>query len=122
MPRSARLMLRLLAVLLLAQWSGGLPAHLRAMAAMGEAVVICSPDGTYTLHLGADGRPAKPAPATAICCLLCQTPAGGDLAPPPALPTPRNMAAPEVAMAAAVRAFSFRPLPRTQHSRAPPVS
>lgn len=125
MSRRARFLLRLLAVLLLVQWGGGLLPHLRAMAAQpGEAVVICTPEGFHTVRLGPDGTPVDaPEPLQGACCLLCQVPAtGADLLRPPVLPEPRLVAAPEVAMAATVRQLAFRPPPRILHSRAPPLS
>jgi hypothetical protein len=123
MPRSARLTLRLLALLLLMQWGGGPFPHQGAMALVGEAVVICSPDGLHTVRLGPDGTPVKPSPSTAACCLLFQVPmSGGDLVPLPTLPEPRVVAAPDTAVLAAVRTLSFRPAPRAHQSRAPPIS
>ena len=117
-------MLRLLVLLLVAQWVGAVPMPLRAMAAAGEAVVICSVDGMRTIHLGPDGRPAEPPPADALhCALMCLGPVTGDgLPPPPVLPPPAAVAAADPVMVAAVRALLFLPPPRTQRSRAPPLS
>ncbi|PHK94857.1 hypothetical protein CR162_11260 [Pseudoroseomonas rhizosphaerae] len=125
MPRRARFLLRLLAALLLVQWGGGLLPHLRAMAAVpGEAVVICTPEGYHTIRLGPDGTPGDaPEKPKGGCCLLCQAPAtSAGLPPPDRLPEPRLVAAPAMAMAAAMRALAFRPPPRVLHSRAPPIS
>lgn len=123
MPRSARPLLRLLALLLVLQWGGWPLPHLRTMVPAGEFTVICSPEGLHTVQLGADGKPAEKPPMPMGCCLLCQGPlAGTDLVPPPTLPQPRAVAAPEVAMVEMVRRLSFRPPPSIWHSRAPPLS
>ncbi|MBO1079324.1 hypothetical protein [Roseomonas haemaphysalidis] len=123
MPRSARPILRLLALLLLVQWGGWPSPHASHPAAAGELTVICSPDGLREVRLGPDGKPAEPSPAPMGCCLTCQGPlAGADLLPPPRLPQPHVVAAPDVAMVEAVRQLSFSPPPTTRRSRAPPVS
>lgn len=123
MSDPTRLLMRLLAALLLTQWVAGLPAHARAMASVGEAVVICSPEGMRTVHLGPDGEPVAPHDAALGCCLLCLGPsAGGDLASRPELPPPSVVAAPDIVMVTAARALSLRPPPRIHHSRAPPTS
>jgi hypothetical protein len=119
---SARLLLRLLALLLILQ-PAGLPWPHAGAALAGEAIVICSPDGTRTVLLGPDGQPLPPEDAALACCLLCQGPlAGVALLPAPALPTPAMVAAPDPAMAEAVRRLCFRPPPATHRSRAPPLS
>jgi hypothetical protein len=123
MPRTARPLLRLLALLLLLQWVGWPLPNLRATALAGEPTVICSAEGMRTVLLGPDGQPVEPSPGALSCCLLCQAPlAGAALLPPPALPSPRMMAAPDVSMTEAVRRLSFHPPPSTHRSRAPPLS
>jgi hypothetical protein len=116
-------MLRLLALLLLMQWGGWPLPHLSSMAAAGELTVICSPEGTHEVRIGRDGKPVEQPPMSMGCCLMCQGPlAGADLVPPPRLPEPRIVAAPPMAMVAAVRHLSFSPPPSTHRSRAPPVA
>ncbi len=118
----ARRLMLLLAGLLLVQWMAGLPAHARAMAAVGEDVVICSPDGMRTLRLGPDGQPIAPQDAALGCCLLCLGPViGGNLASGPDLPPPSLVAAPDMVMATVARTLALRPPLRIHHSRAPPT-
>ncbi|WP_159999312.1 DUF2946 family protein [Roseomonas sp. 18066] len=128
MSRSARPLLRLLALLLLLQWGAGLWPHLGGMAGTaqaGEMVIICTPDGFHSLRIGPDGQPLEEdgpsLPKAAGCCQLCQAPlTGADLVPGPVLPAPRLVAGPAIAMVAQVQALSFRPPPAIRHSRAPP--
>jgi hypothetical protein len=123
MPRSARHLLRLLALLLLMQWGGWPLPHLGGMALAGDVTVICSPDGMREVRIGPDGKPIDPPHPSTGCCLMCQGPlAGADLLPPPRLPPPRVVAAPDRAMVEMARQLSFHPPPSTHRSRAPPAS
>jgi hypothetical protein len=93
------------------------------MASVGEAIVICSPDGMRTVHVGPDGQPIEPQKAALGCCVLCPGPvAGGTLESGPELPPPSLVPAPEVTIAAVARALALRPPTRIHHSRAPPIS
>ena len=115
--------MRLLAALLLMQWTAGLPTRARAAASAGEAVVICSSEGMRTVHFGPDGSPVAPQDAAPGCCLLCLgPPAGANLVSGPDLLPPSVVAAPDMVMAAAARTLALRPPPRIHHSRAPPIS
>ncbi len=122
MPRSLRLLLRLLVLLLSVQWGGGALPH-SGGAAVGETTIICSPEGLREVAVAPDGTPTEPHPLAGGCCQMCQGPlAGAALLPPPTLPRPRMVAAPDIAMVEAVRQLSFSPPPSTHRSRAPPVS
>ncbi|MFC7736054.1 DUF2946 family protein [Roseomonas sp. GCM10028921] len=66
---------RLIALLLLLQWSGAVLPHARAMAALGRAMAVelCSPSGMRTVLVDEAGAPLKPAPDS-MCCDLCGGP------------------------------------------------
>ncbi|UPG71139.1 DUF2946 family protein [Roseomonas gilardii subsp. gilardii] len=131
MPRLARPLLRLLAILLLLQWAGGMLPHLlpgishgvSPDGVKGETVMICSPDGMRTIQLGEDGQPAGRDAAPPLCCLLCPGPMpGAEPTPLPTIQGPREATAPAIATLALVRLFSFLDPPRVRHSRAPPLA
>lgn len=144
MLRPARPILRLLALLLLVQWSLGLT---HGGAAVAPSTIICTPDGLRTVQLGdagvhdavgheappddtdADGPSQfaqkndddrhQPNHRMAGGCQFCLNPAGGDLPAAPVLPSPRATAYRNPALPAPLPPLPRAP--RTYSSRAPPI-
>jgi hypothetical protein len=86
MPRLRPLLLRALALLLLAQWAAAFAhclAPLAAVAARGaHGVEICTADGITTILLGEDGRPAPKPAIHRPACPECGGPAILEPTPP----------------------------------------
>jgi hypothetical protein len=105
--------LRLLGLLLLLQWGAATVPHARAMAALGNAMLVelCSPHGARSLLVDGEGQPIQKQ-AVPDCCALCLAPAS---TPPPASAVPPVPVGFALVTAPLARA-GLPPLP----SRAPP--
>ncbi len=122
MIRLPRFLSRLVAMALLVQ-AVLAPAHCLAMAATpsGLAAVICSADGTRTIHVGPDGQEMPVHDSGAGACLACPALPQAVALVPPAVPAPAWVSAPVAwhalaaeALPPAARAPPFAP-------RAPPA-
>lgn len=112
-----RLITRLIAAILLVQVVLA-PAHCLAMASVSAGIeaVICSPDGTRTIHVGPDGQEAPVHEASRGFCAACHGLPQVALPEPPPSPTPAwivsglawHVAAAE-ALPPAARAPPYRP-------------
>jgi hypothetical protein len=124
MTKSGKSLLRVVAVLLLVQWTAALEPCLSALARIGgaQAVELCSPgEAPRVILIGEDGKPVQPM-APHGGCLLCQV--GG----PAILPQAPVVPAATIAYAAsrpAIIPAGLPPLPPRgppQQPRAPPVA
>jgi hypothetical protein len=110
-----RNLLRVLAVLLLAQWAAALQPCLRGFIsiASAQAVELCSPEGIHrTVLVDHEGKPVQPAKHH-VGCPLCQQ------ASPAILPAAPGMLARAAAFPAVEQSPAWQGLP-PMPARAPP--
>lgn len=118
MPRPPRALAWLLAALLFMQSAAAAAACLHALA--GEAIEICTADGTRLLRLGADGQPLDSDASPGFCPACGALPAAPP-PPPPRLAGPAfaaTLAEPAPVPAAPPRAAARPPYA----TRAPPAA